>query len=76
MPGRFASGPRKKDGQSYAASSASWADGRLTLRFGSSGVIAVLKVAAHKHWFVGIFLTASGGLADAGGEGGGGKAAA
>ena len=42
----------RKDGVGYAATRAEFADGRLTLAFGSSGVTAVLQVTAMKRYFV------------------------
>ncbi len=42
----------KKDGVSHAASQAVFADGKLTLAFGSSGVTASLRVTAGKRHFV------------------------
>jgi hypothetical protein len=42
----------KINGQDYDASEASYADGRMTIHFGQSGVNAVIKVGAEKHYFL------------------------
>lgn len=42
----------KKDSKSYAATKATYSDGRLTLEFGQSGVTAVLRVKPLKRYFV------------------------
>jgi len=42
----------KRSGKDFAASAAGFADGRLRLRFGDSGVRAVVKTTAHKDYFV------------------------
>jgi len=42
----------KKAGQEVNASAASYADGRITVSFGESGVNAVIGVTAKKHYFV------------------------
>ena len=42
----------QKDGKSHSATGAAYSDGRLTLEFGQSGVVAVLRVTATKDYFV------------------------
>ncbi|HIE29560.1 TPA: hypothetical protein EYP66_20005 [Candidatus Poribacteria bacterium] len=42
----------RKAGQEFNTSEASYADGRITVRFGDSGVSAVIGVTAKEHYFV------------------------
>jgi len=51
QPGKLPFARISQGGKSYPATEASYADGRLTLRFGEADVTAVLKVAAQRRYF-------------------------
>ncbi|MCL5104046.1 MAG: hypothetical protein M1133_08025 [Armatimonadetes bacterium] len=50
----------KKAGKEYAASSVSYSEGRINVRFGESGISAILKMTAKKRYFVLEVLSVSG----------------
>jgi hypothetical protein len=54
----------RKTGKDHAATSTRFADGKLTVIFGESGVTATIAVTAHKHYIVFEVLSVTGGQPD------------